>query len=190
MTVDFSAVTGKASQKGHEFNDIVPLHNADKEGKGGYANVLFAEAMAARSRMSAEMAMRRTVIWVHTRTAPASSKSTPAASRTSGRPCGTAGCEPSRCPAAEASSELSCLHMCWIADVPKTCGLRGPERQVWRLGPRSYISEARHGARMRNPPPGSGGLNCCDRWSGACLPDRMGAEPDRSYADQSMTFRL
>ncbi|HOQ84885.1 MAG TPA: hypothetical protein PLQ89_04130 [Phycisphaerae bacterium] len=43
MTVDFSAVTGKASQKGHEFNDIVPLHNADKEGKGGYANVLFAD---------------------------------------------------------------------------------------------------------------------------------------------------
>lgn len=46
MTVDFSVVTGKPGQKGHEFNDIVPLHNADKYGKGGFANVLFADGHA------------------------------------------------------------------------------------------------------------------------------------------------
>jgi prepilin-type N-terminal cleavage/methylation domain-containing protein/prepilin-type processing-associated H-X9-DG protein len=43
MSVDFSTVTGDAGRKGHEFNDIAPLHKADKEGKGGYANILFAD---------------------------------------------------------------------------------------------------------------------------------------------------
>lgn len=46
MAVDFSTVTGNAGQKGHEFNDIVPLHNADKSGKGGFSNVLFGDGHA------------------------------------------------------------------------------------------------------------------------------------------------
>lgn len=46
MSVDFSAVTGKPGQMGHEFNDIGPLHNADRSGNGGFANVLFADGHA------------------------------------------------------------------------------------------------------------------------------------------------
>ncbi|HSW47076.1 MAG TPA: type II secretion system protein [Phycisphaerae bacterium] len=43
MSVDYSSLTGTPGQMGHEFNDIEPLHNADKNGVGGYANVLFAD---------------------------------------------------------------------------------------------------------------------------------------------------
>jgi prepilin-type N-terminal cleavage/methylation domain-containing protein/prepilin-type processing-associated H-X9-DG protein len=43
MSVDFSTVTGDSGRKGHEFNDIVPLHKANDKGVGGYANVLFAD---------------------------------------------------------------------------------------------------------------------------------------------------
>jgi prepilin-type N-terminal cleavage/methylation domain-containing protein/prepilin-type processing-associated H-X9-DG protein len=44
MSVDYSAVTGNPGRKGHEFNDIAPLHNPKKgEWIGGYANVLFAD---------------------------------------------------------------------------------------------------------------------------------------------------
>ncbi|MBI4580030.1 MAG: prepilin-type N-terminal cleavage/methylation domain-containing protein [Planctomycetes bacterium] len=46
MSVDYSVVTGNAGQKGHEFNDIVPLHSADGSGKAGFANVLFADGHA------------------------------------------------------------------------------------------------------------------------------------------------
>ncbi len=49
MNVDYSAVTLDAGRKGHEFNDIAPLHNP-KGGDtvGGYANVLFADGHVAR----------------------------------------------------------------------------------------------------------------------------------------------
>jgi prepilin-type processing-associated H-X9-DG protein len=49
MSVDYSAVTGDAGRKGHEFNDIAPVHNP-KRGDlvGGYANVLFADGHAAK----------------------------------------------------------------------------------------------------------------------------------------------
>jgi prepilin-type N-terminal cleavage/methylation domain-containing protein/prepilin-type processing-associated H-X9-DG protein len=50
MSVDYSAVTGVVGRRGHEFNDIVPLHNAENEGGrliGGFANVLFADGHAA-----------------------------------------------------------------------------------------------------------------------------------------------
>ncbi len=43
MSVDFATVTGDSGRKGHEFNDIAPLHNANSDGCGGYANVLFAD---------------------------------------------------------------------------------------------------------------------------------------------------
>ena len=48
MSVDFSAVTGDPGRKGHEFNDIAPIHNP-KSGEwiGGYANVLFADGHVA-----------------------------------------------------------------------------------------------------------------------------------------------
>jgi prepilin-type N-terminal cleavage/methylation domain-containing protein/prepilin-type processing-associated H-X9-DG protein len=44
MSVDYSSVTGDTGRKGHEFNDIAPLHNP-KGGDlvGGYANILFAD---------------------------------------------------------------------------------------------------------------------------------------------------
>jgi prepilin-type N-terminal cleavage/methylation domain-containing protein/prepilin-type processing-associated H-X9-DG protein len=42
MAVNFSAITGKPGQMGHEFNDIEPLHST-KGGVGGYANILFAD---------------------------------------------------------------------------------------------------------------------------------------------------
>lgn len=48
MSVDYSSVTGQTGRKGHEFNDIAPLHNAKSEGfKGGYSNVLFADGHVA-----------------------------------------------------------------------------------------------------------------------------------------------
>lgn len=44
MSVDYSVVTGQPGRKGHEFNDISPLHNPKtSDGKGGYSNVLFAD---------------------------------------------------------------------------------------------------------------------------------------------------
>lgn len=47
MAVDFSTVTGDAGRKGHEFNDIAPLHNPKgRELVGGYANILFADGHA------------------------------------------------------------------------------------------------------------------------------------------------
>ncbi len=47
MSVDYSSVTGTPGRKGHEFNDIAPLHSP-KGGDtiGGYANVLFADGHA------------------------------------------------------------------------------------------------------------------------------------------------
>ena len=50
MSVDYSALTGVAGQMGHEFNDIVPLHNAGKSETGGFANVLFADGHVAAIR--------------------------------------------------------------------------------------------------------------------------------------------
>lgn len=49
MSVDYSLVTGQTGRKGHEFNDIAPLHNP-KSGDfiGGYANILFADGHAGR----------------------------------------------------------------------------------------------------------------------------------------------
>jgi prepilin-type N-terminal cleavage/methylation domain-containing protein/prepilin-type processing-associated H-X9-DG protein len=47
MSVDYSSITGVAGQKGHEFNDIAPIHNAGKYECGGYANVLFADGHAS-----------------------------------------------------------------------------------------------------------------------------------------------
>lgn len=50
MSVDYGAVTGVTGRKGHEFNDIAPLHNAENEGGqlvGGYANILFADGHVA-----------------------------------------------------------------------------------------------------------------------------------------------
>jgi len=48
MSVDYSGVTGNTGQKGHEFNDIAPLHKP-KSGDyiGGYANILFADGHVA-----------------------------------------------------------------------------------------------------------------------------------------------
>jgi prepilin-type processing-associated H-X9-DG protein len=48
MNVDFSTVTGDPGRRGHEFNDIAPLHNP-KQGDyvGGFANVLFADGHVA-----------------------------------------------------------------------------------------------------------------------------------------------
>ncbi len=44
MSVDYSAVTSDAGRKGHEFNDIAPLHNPKKGGVvGGHANLLFVD---------------------------------------------------------------------------------------------------------------------------------------------------
>lgn len=44
MNVDYSSVTGNAGQKGHEFNDIAPLHKPkDGDYMGGFANILFAD---------------------------------------------------------------------------------------------------------------------------------------------------
>jgi prepilin-type processing-associated H-X9-DG protein len=44
MNVDYGGVSGNAGEKGHEFNDIAPLHKP-KSGDyvGGFANVLFAD---------------------------------------------------------------------------------------------------------------------------------------------------
>ena len=48
MSVDYSTVTGDAGRKGHEFNDIAPVHNPkDGDLVGGYANVLFADGHVA-----------------------------------------------------------------------------------------------------------------------------------------------
>lgn len=49
MSVDYSTVTADAGRKGHEFNDIAPLHNP-KQGDvvGGYANILFADGHVAK----------------------------------------------------------------------------------------------------------------------------------------------
>lgn len=46
MSVDYSSVTGDTGRKGHEFNDIVPLHNSKANDVGGYSNVLFADGHA------------------------------------------------------------------------------------------------------------------------------------------------
>ena len=49
MSVDYSTVTGDAGRKGHEFNDIAPLHNPKKgDVVGGYANLLFADGHVAK----------------------------------------------------------------------------------------------------------------------------------------------
>jgi len=47
MSVDYSTVTGDPGRKGHEFNDIFPLHNAKGNEVGGYANILFADGHVA-----------------------------------------------------------------------------------------------------------------------------------------------
>lgn len=48
MSVDYSTVTGTPGRKGHEFNDIAPLHSPKSgELKGGYANILFADGHVA-----------------------------------------------------------------------------------------------------------------------------------------------
>ncbi len=47
MSVDYSQVTGDTGRMGHEFNDIVPLHNTRSGEVGGYANVLFADGHVA-----------------------------------------------------------------------------------------------------------------------------------------------
>lgn len=49
MSVDYSAVTNDTGRKGHEFNDIAPIHNP-KSGDtvGGYANMLFADGHVER----------------------------------------------------------------------------------------------------------------------------------------------
>ncbi len=48
MAVDFGAVTGNSGEKGHEFNDIAPLHKPKKgDYVGGFANVLFADGHVA-----------------------------------------------------------------------------------------------------------------------------------------------
>lgn len=49
MSVDYSTVTGDPERKGHEFNDIAPMHNP-KQGDvvGGYANILFADGHVAK----------------------------------------------------------------------------------------------------------------------------------------------
>lgn len=44
MSVDVSTVTGDPNRRGHEFNDIAPLHKPkDGDYVGGFANVLFAD---------------------------------------------------------------------------------------------------------------------------------------------------
>jgi prepilin-type N-terminal cleavage/methylation domain-containing protein/prepilin-type processing-associated H-X9-DG protein len=44
MSVDFGMVTGQPGRKGHEFNDLAPLHSPRaKDVVGGYANILFAD---------------------------------------------------------------------------------------------------------------------------------------------------
>jgi len=52
MTVDYSTVTGRTGQYGHEFNDIWPLHATKSGGVGGYANVLFADGHVSAVRDS------------------------------------------------------------------------------------------------------------------------------------------
>lgn len=49
MSVDYSGVTRDPGRKGHEFNDIAPLHNP-KSGDlvGGYSNLLFADGHVAK----------------------------------------------------------------------------------------------------------------------------------------------
>lgn len=49
MSVDYSAVTKDPGRKGHEFNDIAPLHNP-KQGDlvGGYSNILFADGHVSK----------------------------------------------------------------------------------------------------------------------------------------------
>jgi len=49
MSVDYSTVTKDTGRKGHEFNDIAPLHNP-KSGDvvGGYSNILFADGHVAK----------------------------------------------------------------------------------------------------------------------------------------------
>lgn len=47
MSVDYSVVTGDPGRKGHEFNDIWPLHKMNGKGVGGNANILFADGHAA-----------------------------------------------------------------------------------------------------------------------------------------------
>ncbi len=47
MAVVMDTLLGTTGRKGHEFNDIQPLHKMDSTGKGGYANVLFADGHAA-----------------------------------------------------------------------------------------------------------------------------------------------
>lgn len=53
MSVDFSTVTGIAGRKGHEFNDIAPVHNAKGNETGGFSNVLFADGHVSTVRDTA-----------------------------------------------------------------------------------------------------------------------------------------
>jgi prepilin-type N-terminal cleavage/methylation domain-containing protein/prepilin-type processing-associated H-X9-DG protein len=47
MSVDYGVVTGTTGQKGHEFNDIAPLHSQKGKEVGGFANMLFADGHVA-----------------------------------------------------------------------------------------------------------------------------------------------
>ena len=48
MSVDYSEVTGDHNRQGHEFNDIVPLHDAGRNLVGGFANILFVDGHVNR----------------------------------------------------------------------------------------------------------------------------------------------
>lgn len=48
MAADFSVVTGDQNRLGHEFNDIVPLHDSSKNLVGGFSNILFADGHVGR----------------------------------------------------------------------------------------------------------------------------------------------